>query len=103
MHRIPPASLWAEAPPKLVGFASVWIQSHRKVEMLIKRENWTGGRTGAKWRMHHNGEKPGWKSRNKMYLDGYLKMNSIQGQVPQLAPSATALQSRVPVMKMALC
>ena len=69
MHRIPPASLWAEAPPKLVGFASVWIQSHGKVEMLIKRENWTGGRTGAKWRMHHNGEKPGWKSRNKMYLD----------------------------------
>lgn len=42
-------------------------------------------------------------SKNKMFLDGYLKMNSIQEQGPVLASSATALQSRVPVMKMALC
>lgn len=69
MHGIPPASLWAEAPPKPVGFASVRVQSRGKVETRIKRENGIGGRTGAKQRMHHNGENPGWESRNKMYLD----------------------------------
>lgn len=48
----------------LYGFSHVG-----KVETRIKRENGIGGRTGAKQRMHHNGENPGWESRNKMYLD----------------------------------
>lgn len=68
IHRVPLASLWWKPYLSWWVFLCISSVTQKSWNNYKKREGYWGGR-GAKRRMHHNWEKPGWKSRNKMYLD----------------------------------